>query len=110
MISSTPPWLWVTHVSSFTMPGSVLRWRVPGALEERLQDSILVAGSELFLVDHLRDHLLSNAFQGRLFTVKNHHTCWKVTESSVTFGVTGKERQHVCLTSTKIQITQKPSA
>lgn len=63
--------------------------RVPGALEQRLQDSILVFRSDLFLGDHLRHHLFSYAFQGLLFTVKNRHTWLKVTESNVAvFGLT----------------------
>lgn len=84
-----------------TVSGWQLSWRVPGVLEQRLQDSIPVFRSELFLFDHLRDHLLSNVFEGLLFTVKNHHTWLKVAERSVAvFGVTEDKL-------IKIQITFK---
>lgn len=49
-------------------------------LEQSLQDSVPVCRPDLLLVDHLRDHLLSNAFEGLLFTVENRHTWLKVTE------------------------------
>lgn len=82
MISSTPPWLLHDTRVLFSGVWWLLGRRVPGVLEQRLQHSIPVFRSELFLADHLRDHLLSNAFQSLLFTVKNHHTWLKVTESS----------------------------
>lgn len=52
-------------------------------LEQRLQDSLPVLRPDLFLVDHLRDHLLSNAFEGLLFTVENRHAWLKVAEARV---------------------------
>lgn len=58
-------------------------WGVPWVLEQSLQDSIPVFRSDFFLVDHLRDHLLSNAFEGLLFTVENHYAWLKVTDSSM---------------------------
>lgn len=74
----------LTHLSFLTVSGTLLGWSIPGVLEQRPQNSILVFRSELFLGYHLSDHLLSNAFKGLLFTVKNCHTWLKFTESNVT--------------------------
>lgn len=65
------------------MSGWLLGWRVPGVLEQRLQDSVPIFRPDLFLVDHFRDHLLSNVSEGLLFTVENRHTWLKVTEGRV---------------------------
>lgn len=71
------------HACSLTLSGWLLGRRVPGVLEQRLQDSIPVFRPELFLADHLRDHLLTNARKALLFAVENHHTWMKVAEGSV---------------------------
>lgn len=60
------------------LSGRRLGWRVPGVLEQRLQDSVPVFRPDLFLADHLGDHLLSDAIEALLFTVKNRHTWMKV--------------------------------
>lgn len=65
---------------SVTRSSWLLGRRVPGVLEQRLQDSIPVFGPDLFLADHLRDHLLSDALEALLFTVENRHTWMEVVE------------------------------
>lgn len=68
---------------SLTLSGWLLGRRLPGVLEQRLQDSVLVFRPDLFLADHLRDHLLSDAREALLFAVENRHTWMKVAEGSV---------------------------
>lgn len=68
---------------SLTRSGWLLGRRVPGFLEQRLQDSVPVFGPDLFLADHLRDHLLCDALEALFFAVENRHTWMKVAEDSV---------------------------
>ncbi len=52
----------------------MMSWRIPAVLKQRFQHSFPVSRSDLLLVNHLVDHLLSDAGQGPLLTVKNCHT------------------------------------
>lgn len=57
-----------------------MSWGIPAVLKQRFQHAFPVSSSDLLLVDHLVDHLLSDAGQGLLFTVEYRHTWWKIVK------------------------------
>lgn len=66
-----------------TQSGWLVDRKVPGVMEQRLQDSVPVFRPDLFLADHLSDHLLSDALEALFFAVENRHTWMKVAEGSM---------------------------